>query len=460
MKKNLLFLLLAFPVLMSQAQPVLLPNGDFETWTSTTYNSPDMPWFNSNDETISYYGKESVKKITGFSGSYAIRLETVEDGFDTSGAYITNSLSDIENGEGGVPFTFQATNLNGTYRYNLVTGDTAFIILIFKKNASIISYNIFKIHGSQSAATPFTYSINAMGQSPDSMIIAVASGNVLSGQPKYGSWIELDDLTFDDGVVSMSVPGGDFENWTAKSLDEPGDWILGGGNVSRTNDKYSGSYAAQLTSKDDGSGWVDPGSLTLGSMGPQMGMPYTKMVDTLIGYYKYNTPGSDVGFLVAYMTDANGNIIGQPTTMQLNPAANYTYFELPLASSVAPARLAVSITSSDYSGNPVDGSTLYLDDLKLKNTPLAIGDINRQANNFAVYPNPASNILFVKAPAAVTNDIQINIIDVTGKTVYNRTVNHATFGTFSVPVDTYTPGIYHYTITSGDVKTQGKFIKE
>lgn len=462
MKQALLFLsFLTATTAINAQQPLPLPNGDFETWTSTPYDEIDMPWISSNGETISNYGKISVKKIAGFSGSQAIRLETVEDGFDTTAGYITNSLTDIENGEGGVPFTFNATTLEGIYKYNLLTGDTAYIILIFKKNASIISYNTYKITGSQNTATPFSFAIQTMAQAPDTMIIAALSGTYNS-TPKHGGWLELDALSFEDGSMSVPVAGGEFENWTSKSIDEPGMWINNGyGEVTKTTDKHAGTYAAKLVSKDDGSGYIEEASITIGSLTtPQIGMPFTKNIDTLTGYYKYTTSGTDAGIFSLLFMDANNMPVGSGIDYLLNPQANYTYFEIPISLTDTPARLMVNITSSDFNGNPVDGSTLYIDDLQLKNPPTSIGNVSHQTKNFVVYPNPATNVLYIKQTNSTKEDVEVSIYNIAGKLIFTQHYEQNLFKTISIPIQDFAAGLYQYKISNGEQISAGKFIKE
>src|SRR5690606_29538513 len=103
--------------------------GDFENWTSTPYEEL-LPWFTSNEVTVPFYNMVSVTRIPGSSG-HAVRMETVVSGTDTSAAFISNSDGDILDGEGGVPYALQAVKFRGEYRCNIVSGDTAWILVIF-----------------------------------------------------------------------------------------------------------------------------------------------------------------------------------------------------------------------------------------------------------------------------------------------------------------------------------------
>src|SRR5690606_30777136 len=104
-------------------------------------------------------------------------------------------------GEGGVPYALQAVKFRGEYRCNIVSGDTAWILVIFKKSGNIISSNFYPITGSQATFTPFMWPVAPMAQVPDSVIIAAISGNELNSTAKQGSWLELDELMFDDNIT-------------------------------------------------------------------------------------------------------------------------------------------------------------------------------------------------------------------------------------------------------------------
>lgn len=458
MKKLLLAFLLALPFLSVTAQPVLLPNGDFEMWTTGSYDEP-VPWFTQNDYTSRDYGINTVTKVTGFGSSFAVRLETKASGTDTFGGIIVNTEEDITNGEGGVPFTFQPTNFSGTARYDIKTGDSAFILLVFKKNSNVISSDTLKFYGTQTTATLFNFSLNTLPQAPDSIIIAAASSNLFGGPAVFGSWIELDVLAFDDGSLQVQAPDGDFENWATTFYDDPDDWYNSDfGDVVKSTDKYMGTYALKLESKDDGSGFIDAGGIMLGDMSsPNLGMPFNRKIDTLTGYYKYATSGNDSGVISVVAIDGNGMPMSGYISHKLSAVNSYTYFEIPISSTNTPARLVVDIASSNYSGTPVDGSTLFIDDLMLKNSPTSIGNVKRSLS-FTVYPNPAKEILSVKLHEGITEPIEVAIYDMAGRVLYNN--SFAASDQINIPVSTFTPGIYQYNITSGDRNANGKFVKE
>lgn len=461
MKKLLLPLSILLSCVVAQAQSILLPNGDFENWISFSYDNPDK-WDNSNLYTVPGYGFANVSKVTGTGSTYAIRLETKVSGTDTLAAYFSNSDDPIT-GDGGVPYTFQAVDFQGAYRYNITAGDTAWIIVKFKKNGTVISDNMYPVTGNEPNFTFFDFPLATLSQEPDSLIIAAVSGNVINGNPKAGSWLELDLLSFSDNTMWVSFQDGDFEDWTNYSTDIVDDWTNWGDYpASKTTDKYTGSFALKLESKDDGTGYIETGEVILGDPNAIPGMSFTKSVDTLTGYYKYSTPSStDIGMIIVTLADANGIPIGNPAIGTLTPTANYSMFELPIsASGATPAYMIVYISSSDVSSTGADGSTLYIDNLRLKNTPSNVGRLENDKEAFTVFPNPARDVLYIKPGKGTGNAATLHIYDMTGRLTSKYELKSNLAGVAQVPVGGYTPGVYQYEIQSGEAVSRGQFVKE
>jgi hypothetical protein len=460
MKKLIFSLSMLLTITVTQAQSILLPNGDFENWTNLSYDNPDK-WDNSNLYTVSGYGLANVSKVSGMAGGDGVKLETKVSGMDTVAAYISNSDDPIT-GDGGVPFTFQATNFEGMYKYNITAGDTAWIILNFKKNGSIISTNMYPITGSQSTATSFSFPVATMAQAPDTVIIAAVSGNVINSTPMSGSWLELDGLSFSDNTLWVSFQDGDFEDWTNFNVDNPNDWTNWGDYpAGKTTDKYTGSFALKLESKDDGTGYIETGEVILGDPNVMPGIPFTKTSDTLTWYYKYNATGTDAAMVIVTLRDANGMNIGNPAIAVLPVAANYSLFELPIvATGGTPANMIVHISSSDVSSTGLDGSTLHIDNIRLKNSPNSIGRIASDHDAFAVFPNPARDVLYIKPGKGTVSSATLHIYDMAGRIIGKHDLTRNFGGIMQVSIEGYTPGIYQYEIQSGDVVTRGKFVKE
>ncbi|MBW7915043.1 MAG: hypothetical protein H3C54_15365, partial [Taibaiella sp.] len=314
MKRITPILFFLFAIGNAKAQ-VSLPNGSFETWSTIPYDPitapTSWPWISSNLATMNIYGVAGVSKVTGFSGQYALRLETKQAGNDIVPAFISNTDNIINSPREGVPYYFEPTLLHGKYRYDIKPGDTAYIKIVFRKNGNDIFNKEFHITGQQSVATNFTFPITPKPIQPDILLVyAYSSYNI----PIAGSWIELDSLTFSDGMVSDTIPGGDFENWMpSDTYDRLAKWNDGCyyNQKVKTTDKYSGNYALQLTSTYDpivnmhhaANVWIEA---PLDSMGAD----FPGNSDTLTGFYKYSTSGPDRGTMMISCRDKNKVPIG------------------------------------------------------------------------------------------------------------------------------------------------------
>lgn len=464
MKKILfIFILFAQVKLFSQT----LPNGTFENWSSVAYYDP-TGFTTANIWDIQRLGIASVTRVTGYSG-YALRVQTHVVGSDTSDSYVINTdnpCSDPDQWTGGVPFSQQPTALTGYYRYDLPGNDSALIIVIFRKNGIHIGDNFFLIRGTGSQATfaSFSLPVTCAGV-PDSVIIAVASSNkMINSGIQNGSFIELDNLAF--AGTTQAIPNGDFENWTAKSYDVPGGWETWNSGASKTTSSYAGSYAVRLeTISDCGGSNVNSSGITTGHMtpnnGPEGGRPFTNMIDTLCGYYKYTSMGNDSAMVVVNISRNHINIGGN---MHLLPAAaNYTYFEIPLwvGGALNPDTLRVDIASSNWGSTTAanSGSVLYVDNVWLKSQALGISENSIQSVQSFVYPNPVHDFVNIRLLNAFSGNLIFRLYDVTGKMITESGLYNS--GTLlSIPANYLEAGMYFYEVSNRTVITRNKFIKE
>lgn len=462
MKNSLLFSILLVVSNIALAQSI--PNGDFESWTSKAYYSLDSGWYTSNMESLPKGDSLTVWKVAGMSGQ-AIHIQTAIVGPDTLKAYITNTTGDPTQGQGGMPYSQKPTALVGYYKCNVMTGDTAGIIVFFKKSGSIIGPPfILTFTGNTSTYTAFTVPIS-LGITPDSMIIAATSSNLLNNDIglKSGSWLELDQLAFTGPGVTQGIVNGSFDSWTATSSDKPNGWQSNTGNrtnnISKTTDHYSGAYALMLQTL---TGDTNPrvGEVTTGQVsdiyGPHGGLPYTKMTDTLTGYYKYTTPGTDSGHIYLYVSKNGSNIGG--SGYHCLPTSTWTYFQIPFSASMAPDSIRVDIISSSWA-SAVPGSTLYVDKLQLKSQPLSINHVNSGAGFVSIYPNPVGDILHLNIDSHIQGNIELRLYDVNGKMVLANNYS-TTNNSISVVVSQLASGVYFYEIKNDGIVISDKFIKQ
>lgn len=462
MKKILLvFALIAQTKFYAQS----LLNGGFEGWSSTSYDDLDG-WVTSNPESVNYYGVSTVSKVAGQTG-FAYRMETKLSDGDTVNAYLLSTDQDLFQGEGAWPYSQQPTSITGYYRYNLPANDTALMIVIFKAGGSTISMDIFKIKGtgSQSTFAAFSFPLSLTSM-PDSVLFAATSSNLMSEQGiEPGSFLELDGLAFAGSGITQAIPNGQFENWTTQTIYGLNDWYSQGEGVSRTTDSYAGSYAVRLETNlyqgDSGMVYVNPGYISSSEDGFDSGLPFTNMMDTLCGYYKYIVPGgaSDTA-AISYMLSGDTTSFAGAGVAYLLPTANYTYFELPIAAFNSTDSMKIDIFSSySFNGSAVAGSTLYLDKLLLKSNPtVSISEMMTSSKSYS-YPNPANETLNISFDGTFSGDLTLSLYDVTGKVVKKENYSNAS-ASVQVKTAELLSGVYFYELTNGKQTVRNKFIKK
>lgn len=453
MKKILLAFLISLPAILS-AQSI--PNGNFEDWDITNYDNL-TGWFNSNPESLRSVGKISaVKTSDSYSGS-AIMLETVTDGNDMFPGYFVNTQGDPTDGEGGFPYAAMPTNITGYYKYDIKTGDTALILVFFKKAGQVISADTFKISGSQSSYTQFSFPLS-LSTTSDTVIIGVVSSNVFAGMPaQAGSKLFIDNIAFNGAGSMPAIPNGDFENWTTASYDLIKKWNSYGEGIKRTTDKYKGNYAITLETIDYGNGNVGSSGITNGNLyNAGGGSPFTKQIDTLIGYYKYSSSGADSAQIFISFSK-NGNSIGGYNLL-LGPATTYTMFQIPFNLQTAPDSIRINIF-----GSPKAGSILLLDEIQLKSEPLVTSIEEEKINfNANVFPNPASKKIRIIPGTEIKGNNIVNIYNSIGELVLYRNFNNLNpENGVEIEIETLKTGMYFYQLVGNNsqLKLDGRFIK-
>nr|MBC7612338.1 T9SS type A sorting domain-containing protein [Pseudopedobacter sp.] len=462
MKKKLLLLLSMAVGYSTMVMAQSIPNGNFETWTSIPYDEPNG-WITSNSEVLRF-NEVNVTKVPGVTGS-AIKIQTKAFGIDTMGGFFTNTGGgDPTSGEGGVPYNQKPQTFSGKYMANMVGNDSAIILVIFKKNGTLLGQNFFTLGGkNQTTFSTFTFTVTPIGI-PDSVILAFASSNLETNKNiSNGSSIVFDDFSFAGIGVNKPIPNGNFELWSTFAKDIPAGWNELSGMVNKDTSRYKGQYAIKLSSIDHGKGFVEVTSLTTGDPfqqgSPTGGKPFSNKTDTICGYYKFFSSTGDSA-LFAYTVSKNGNPAGGEA-LYLKPVSAYTYFEIPINLFAAPDLMRIDVQSLAYPFSDDAKGTLYLDNIQLKSAPLSSGLITSDARNLKhnFYPNPVSNILNINT-GMLQNEIgSVSVFDLTGTLILN---DYSTNGS-SLIINTASlvSGVYFYIIvTESGTVLRNKFIKE
>lgn len=471
MKKQLLFILL-LAVFASSAQQSI-PNGNFEMWTTTTYQNPRY-YVNTSNRDMMRTGLpfNCVKVTDAYHGNAAIKLTSVANETDSMFGYMINS--DAEGSpdmwHGGIPYSQKPSGIRGYYKSAVAAGDTALIFVAFSKAGVNIGVYAIQITGIHSSYTLFEQTFSpALSEIPDSVIFGATSSNAISEQMVVGSMLQIDSISFIGVTTQPTLLNGDFEDWDNVSAEKPANWFVeeSGRNqngVKRITTAYKGIAAIELTTILDenengprargmnvSTGFYPRNCNQCNMVG---GYPFTNKMDTLVFWYKYTPMGGSVAE-VGTRLKKNGNIIGG-NNIPLEAASSYRYIELPIQSSENPDTLIVEFRSSRWEDSLLMqiGGVLILDEVQLKSQPLNTGIPISMANSkTAVYPNPSNGNIQIDANTTLST---VEVMNILGEVLY---IQYPNAQHLSIDLSHLPKGAYFYRITGSDssVKT-GKLL--
>jgi hypothetical protein len=333
------------------------------------------------------------------------------------------------------------------------------MLVLFKKNGVVVSQTVYNFTGIKSAYTAFSFPIQNLTVTPDSVIIAAASSNVIAGLGVTpGSWIMFDDLALTGSNITQTITNGNFDSWTTTSLNSLNDWWSGGEGISRTTG-YKGSYGVELETIEYQDGYIGQAMLLNfnydNSGDPYGGLPYTRINDTLVFWYKYDAASTDDSGVVYVELKGNGSMVGG-NFLKIGVTPNYTKASIPLFAFNQPDTLRVSFMSSIPEGGPIEvaGSKFTIDEVQLASTPLNTGikHVFKNSASIGLYPNPTSNIAVIQLNN--TGKISYELNDITGKIILSGLGNE-------IDMNNLNNGIYFVTIKSGvEVIAVKKLIKQ
>jgi hypothetical protein len=185
------------------------------------------------------------------------------------------------------------------------------------------------------------------------------------------------------------------------------------------------------------------------------GLPYTRLNDTLVFWYKYVAAATDDSAGVYVDLRNNENNVGG-MFLKVGAASSYTKVAIPLEAFSEPTNLRLTFLSSFSDNGPVmvAGSRLTIDEVQLASTPLNTGlkGIFNKSASIGLYPNPASNVAVIQTNNKAAISYSLN--DITGKIVLTGTGNEMNLSSLK-------NGIYFVTVKSGtEVIAIKKLVKE
>jgi hypothetical protein len=426
-----------------------VPNGDFENWTPMTYDILQFyPNQNANIQSMQRIGMMVTTKVTDpFHGSFAVKVETKTNGIDTAAGYFINGSPDPSNPRGGIAYSQQPTGMTGHYKCNVPTGDSAIMLIMFKKNGVAMAGGTFqkKFSGVQSSYATFNWNFS-LSSAPDTVIIGAASSDIAGGgnfKGIPGSFLQLDSINF-KGVVSQPLNlNGSFELWNTGTLYTPNGWKAKGDSVNRSTSSYTNTYAAALQVVNYGN-YMEPDQITTGyfkpNSGPQGGYPYTLQNDSLVGYYKLTAMGNDSATIMV-----SGTKLGSPVgnyNRYLTGNAMYQRFSIPINFFSVPDTLRIDIQAAKWPLNPAwAGSKLWVDALQLLSQPLAVPVLFMGENYISTYPNPSNGVFHLVYDSESDKNVKLEVYNEVGQLVHDENIQSKGFKN-TIDLRSFNKGLY------------------
>ncbi len=471
MKKTLLFLTILALTGWSVNAQISIPNGDFETWNNTSFDNL-QDYRTSNMEAFYNCNASAncVKTADASSGSWALHLTTIGSGVGPCFGYIVNGNpeDDPQFWHGGIAYDQKPTGIQGFYKSDIPVGDSALILVNFSLDGNNIGLYMFKLGGTTTTYTPFSFTFNPPLQAtPDSVIFGATSSDVFSGTPITGSTLLLDNISFTGVTSQPALLNGDFEDWTTLTLYNPAQWYLNFGDVSAikmTDDKHSGANAIELTTtlgNDNGpvarnatistGYWECDNNDNCYQMG---GFPYDKQVDALSFWYKYAPmPNDEAEVNITFKKDGNQF---DWAGIRLSASSEYKYVEIPFNLWQAPDTVIVDFQSSLWTNRTVNyiGSVLKVDDVVFKSQQSTVGLTSRMTDEkISVFPNPCTGIFSVKSSLKNSTIEVMNLLGGKVRSVQISDENAV------IDLSDQPKGIYFYQIKSNhEIIKQGKIV--
>ena len=468
------FLIIGVASLQAQSA---IPNGNFENWTSGTFNVP-TGYSGSNQSTFFQCNSpfNCVQTTDAYHGSYAVQLTTNVGTMDTCMGYVGNFNTNSGGNspcqfKGGVPYAQRPTSLRGYYKSNVVAGDSAGILVVFKLAGNCIGSYMKKFYGLHNTYTLFSINFSpALTSTPDTMIFAAISSDVFDNIQKNGSMFKFDSLSFTGGVSQPTGFNGDFENWQSQTLNKPANWYIntdGSGNgVYQTTDAEAGNYAAELKSflnfhKDGSTFGSSGGSIStgyypnncIGSCQQMGGNPFTHQIDTLAFYYKYIPTSNDTASVYLNFKKSGSMVFGTGSNIfSTSGGLGYHYMEIPFNIGTPVDSVIVSFQSSSWRDTATTfiGSDLKIDEVHFKSQPLNTGiQLYDERAGINVFPNPSNDGAFIISNIK-TFDL-IRVYNIYGQEVNAQIIKQADYANVQIKA----AGAYFVQINSeGKVTTQ------
>jgi hypothetical protein len=241
---------------------------------------------------------------------------------------------------------------------------------------------------------------------------------------------------FISSAAFAQIPNGGFETWMAMTgYDMPTGWDQL--NAMKGTSAPVGTYYMQLVSKTVTgmgvmpgiacSGLLDMSSMT--NIKPKSGYPSTVRPVSLTGSWQYMAYGADQGHISVLLSKWNiamnkRDTISYTNHMLSGMAMSWATFTIPLIYMTGAVPDSALILLSASGATPVNNSYLYVDNLAFTGTvPTGVITIQNAPATTSIFPNPALNSATVVYTSSTSNEVNISVADINGRTVLGMNDN-------------------------------------
>ncbi len=465
----ILFLFYTSPVFSQQ-----ITNRSFENWLQEQFMSLHH-YMDSGDE-----GHANIYRETDAqNGSYSVKLQTSIISNDTLYGYFINFDPDHDF-RGGDPYSEHVDSIVGYYKAGLVAQDTAWFLMQFRNNDIPVgaALKYFTIADNTNSWTRFKLDTGMpAGIVPDTLVVGAVSSNALNENPGLdgvsdGSWLQLDNIKFyANGTEVTPMINHDFENWDMHQVEFPEGYLTSlifditttPLSVEKTTDATDGNFAVKLTNVLTSDNDTIVAGITNGTTidwPPAGGLPLTEIPDSISYDIKIHrvTGGSDDEGWLGFIFKKNGNILHTFDRTYNVSSLGFIHENIPIDLNQYPeVNQTDSLVFFAWNAN-IPGSTMIIDNIYFHTQSSSIGDLSFE--RMIAFPNPASDILYLRFYALKPENTQVKIYDLNGKLLINKEMKHIQGKRdLKLDISKLPPGNYIYQVQSGKFRKSKKFIK-
>lgn len=447
-----------------------IPNFDFEDWTDVSGISLDT-WKN-------IFGP--VERVAGYSGNYAAKLER---SLQSVGIILLGFIGEGLGSTIGIPYTGSPDSIQVMLNYDIVAGDTGYIVVQLKHQGQIIGGNMIPITGNSSGNFQLVkHKINyTSSETGDELTLGFICSNLINENlpPVYGSYMIVDDVSFPGNFQQPPNPG--FENWINFSYPHCNNWMYldqknfniydnsANQMVNRVNDAQNGNYAVILKNImiDNNPQIILPAELALSPNPDEMSLsfdhnkaafPVNHKPRALNGFYKFFPQGGDtLNIRCEIYKDTMQLAISEiiiDVTMD-----TYSPFDLKLFYNNDTLQPDSAFIEIKILNHPLvhTGSIAYIDNLRFDgfttDFPISQPEISEPENEpfVLLYPNPGKEILNIEMQNMEAQNARIEIMDISGRIICSveKLLNENAASRAEINTAAFQQGLYLVRVTAG-----------